>query len=158
MGALVRYQHTRIPPPGYESVFDDEEIFPEITNERQRRFLYAVCACGRPSQAAEMAHVAIRQHYVWQVKDQTYRAAFDRAKLIAADRLEETAWYQAEANTRNSALLLMFLLNAYKPERFKYKYAPEVETPQSPAIEERTRQANERIMRLRREREGQSDP
>ena len=89
-----------------------------------------------------------------------YKAAYDRAKVIAADRLEDVAWTHAESTNRNAALLLMFLLNAYKPERFKYKAAPEVQDQTAPAIAERTRQANERIMRLRREahqRQGQDD-
>jgi hypothetical protein len=157
MKALLRYQAPSMPPPGFEATLDEEELFPEIRNPLQRRFLMAVCATGRPSAAAELTQINLRSHYVWMYADATpYKAAFERAKVIAADRLEEAAWLGAEGNTRNSALLLMFLLNAYKPDRFKYKYAPDVE-PATPALEERARQANERLMRLRRDAQQSQD-
>ena len=119
---------------------------------------------GRITRAATAAQVNWRNHYNW-LKDPSYAHAFTEAQGMAADFLEEEAirravegvqkpvFYRGEHvdNVKEySDTLLILMLKGAKPEKYRENATVKVEAAITLALEERTRQANERLQRLRR--------
>jgi hypothetical protein len=144
-----------------------EPLFQQISHPGKKTFLAAFAHCGRIRRAAQAAQVSWRLHYYWLEDDPDYAAAFEAAKKMAGDFLEDEAirramegwekpvYYKGEHvdNERvYSDLLLIVMLKAAKPE--KYRENVKVEAELTVGIADRTREANARIMRLRR---GSSD-
>jgi len=104
-------------------------------NPHERAFLVAFRATGNVRLACKAASVGRSSHYRWLDKDSEYRAAFDLAKQDAADILEAEAfrravegveepvgWYKGVPGgtvRRYSDVLLMFLLKALRPEKYR---------------------------------------
>jgi hypothetical protein len=106
----------------------------KATPERKAKFLVALAKCGNVTEAAEIAGAGRVTVYRWRGKDEDFAEAWDGALEVATDALEaearsralegteEPVFYQGRhvANVRKkSDMLLMFLLNGYRPERFK---------------------------------------
>jgi hypothetical protein len=153
----VRWHHPQTPPPpDAEGAEETPPLFQEIRNIKQRRYLLAFAACGQVRQAARLAQVDVGSHYHWLKHDPDYPAAFAEATRIAADGWLDVAVERATRHERASDLLLLAILNAYFPERFKSRYSPKTEELPLIDLEDRARQANERLMRLRRQGQEQS--
>lgn len=73
--------------------------------------------CGNVRLSCEAVGIGRTTVYRWRRRWATFAAAWDEAQEDATDILEATAWKRAvdEASDR----LLMFLLKAHRPERFK---------------------------------------
>src|SRR5688572_24673604 len=115
------------PPPGDDGHEDPPPLFQEIRNIKQRRYLQAFAYCGQVREAARLAHVDVGSHYYWLKHAPGYPAAFAEATRIAADGWLDVAVERATRHERASDLLLLALLNAYFPARFKSKYGPQVD-------------------------------
>lgn len=105
------------------------------TTERAReRFLQAFAASGNVSQAAKRAGVGRASVYVWEEHDPEFAVAFREAGIKATEALEHEAWRRAKDGIaepvfqhgkmvgtiqRYSDQLLMFLLKARAPERYR---------------------------------------
>jgi hypothetical protein len=72
-----------------ERLEDMERVFSHIHNLKKRKWLAAIAVCGRMREAAEMAKVDRRFHYMWRDKDPEYMAEFERARSIACDAAED---------------------------------------------------------------------
>lgn len=110
---------------------------------KKRAMLAALRQLGNISQAAEAAGCSRSAHYLWLRTDPRYHAEVADAMEEAADHLEaearrravegteEPVYYQGKpvgAIRRYSDLLLIFLLKAARPEKFRERvehYAPE---------------------------------
>lgn len=112
----------------------------ERTIQRARKkFLEELAQCGNVSQAALKAKIGRTTAYEWKVADPEFAAAWSEALEIAADRLEAEAWRRAHDGYeepvfgrirkdqdgqigtvhRYSDTLLVLLLKAHKPEKFR---------------------------------------
>lgn len=101
-------------------------------------FIERLSQSGNVSDAAEYAGVARSTVYKHRNENETFSAAWDDAMEIATDALEAEArrravegttepvgWYQGQPGgyvTRYSDNLLMFLLKAHRPEKFRERY------------------------------------
>lgn len=149
-----------------------ETLFPEITHPNKKAFLAAFAHSGRVTYAGKAAQVNWRNHYNWLRDDAVYAMAFEVARGMVGDFLEEEAirravegvqkpvFYKGEHvdnETVYSDLLLIVALKGAKPEKYRENAKLEVEGTLTLAVEDRTRQANERLSRLRlAERDSQS--
>src|SRR5215472_8517145 len=108
--------------------------------DRQKRFLAAFGACGSIERSCRSARVHRQTHYYWMRTDPTYPERFRQAEVRAARALEDEAVRRARIGIRKPVLhkgkqvyvqgeplytteysdsLLMFLLKAYNPEKFR---------------------------------------
>ena len=109
-------------------------LLDKLTNPKQRAFLAAYMRVANVSRAAELAEIDRTSHYVWKQEDEEYRAAFEAAKELACEALEDEAirrardgveeqvWFQgAVCGTvrKYSDTLLIFLLKGAKPEKYR---------------------------------------
>ena len=143
------------------------ECFNSLSPGKKRTFLEAYASSGSMREAARIAQVERTNHYYWMETDPAYAAAYPTAKAMAADVLEEEAtrralgWDEtriAEDGTpysihKYSDTLLIFRLKALKPDEYRDNAHVSVESTSTLTItiEDRTRQANARLERLRRE-------
>jgi hypothetical protein len=81
------------------------------------RFLKKLRECGNVRQACEAAGIPRRTVYNWRNEWVTFANEWDEALEDACDILEGEAWKRAVKG--RSDRLLMFLLKAYRPEKFK---------------------------------------
>lgn len=81
------------------------------------RFIARLRDSGNVRMAAQAAGVPRRTVYNWRDRWKTFAAEWDEALEDACDILEAEAWKRAVQE--NSDRLLMFLLKAYRPDRFK---------------------------------------
>lgn len=106
--------------------------------------LAALAETGNVSKAANAAGINRVTHYVWLKEDPEYAAAAEDAMEQAADLLEEEARRRAHDGTdepvfyqgvqcgtvrKYSDTLLIFLLKAARPERFRERASVVVEDP-----------------------------
>ena len=112
---------------------------PAITREARRgrareTFLKAYAQCGNLTTAAKAARVERRTIYEWQEHEPEFALAMRQADLQATEILEKEAWRRAREGhaepvfqhgkqvgtiQRFSDQLLMFLLRARAPERYR---------------------------------------
>ena len=85
--------------------------------EAMDRFLECLRDSGNIRASAKAAGVPRRTAYNWRERFVTFRNEWDDAMEDACDILEETAWKRAVKES--SDRLLMFLLKAHRPDRFK---------------------------------------
>lgn len=145
--------------------FYPESLFPEITDQKKKAFLAAYAHTGRITRAAEAAQMNWRSHYNWLRDDPVYLAAFAEAQRMSGDFLEEEAirramegiqkpiFYKGEHvdnETVYSDTLLIVALKGAKPDKYRENATVKHEGEIVLAVEDRTRQANDRIARLRR--------
>ena len=119
----------------------------KLTRERQDKFLEALAATGIVSTAVKIAGTSRTRVYTLRKKNPSFAAAWEEAEEKAADALEAEAWRRAVdgvaeplvsggklvsdstgqpiAIRRYSDVLLIALLKARRPERFKDRTAIE---------------------------------
>lgn len=105
-----------------------------ITAKRKRAFLDAVGRCGTIAGAARETGIPRSVHYEWMQRDPDYPAAFREAEDIAVEIMETEARRRAVEGTTKpvfqggdhvgnvteySDQLLMFLLRAARPDRYR---------------------------------------
>ena len=115
----------------------------KTTPGRQRRFLEAYEHCGVIAEAARLANIDQDCHWIWLRDDPPYRAAFEKAEQIAADRLEtelinrvydgvkEDVWWQGQivgATRKFSDTLLIFALKGAKPDKYREQWKGELKS------------------------------
>ena len=90
-----------------------------LTSNREAmdRFLECLRDSGNIRASAKAAGIPRRTAYNWRERFVTFRNEWDDAVEDACDILEETAWRRAVKES--SDRLLMFLLKAHRPDRFK---------------------------------------
>lgn len=71
-------------------------MFDTITHPKQRAFLAAYAVCGIVEDAAKIAEISRELHYDWKREQPEYRAAFEHARELAADALEDEATRRAQ--------------------------------------------------------------
>ncbi len=115
----------------------EESFFAHIKNPKQRRFLAAYARCGSLRAAQEISGVNRWSHSMtWIKSDPEYAAAFEVAKEMHIERLEEEAdrrgvegvskpvFYKGQVvghTVEHSDTLLMFRLNALAPDKYRYR-------------------------------------
>jgi hypothetical protein len=83
---------------------------------RQQRFLKTFAVSANITRAARAAKVGRTQVYAWQESSDEFTLAMREAREEAYDRLEQEAVRRAMAG---SDTLIMFLLKAARPEKFR---------------------------------------
>lgn len=140
------------------------DLFPTIPHAKKRAFLVAYAQCGTLAKAAEIAGCDRKSHWHWKRQDPAYAEAFQFAREMVADLHEDEAsrramgWDEtryAEDGTpytirKYSDTLLIVRLKALKPNEYRDNATIKHEGTVTLALEDRTRQANDRLARLRR--------
>jgi hypothetical protein len=113
-----------------------EILFREVTEQKKREFLIAFINCaGQVGRAAEEAGITPKTSWNWRQKDPAFADAFEKAKGMAAEVLEQEAvrrafegveepvgWFRGEpgGHVRKYAdTLLIFLLKGMMPEKYR---------------------------------------
>lgn len=111
--------------------------FDKILHPQKRAALLAYAETMRVDQAMQTAKITRTHHYYWLKTDPDYKAAFDEARLMAADRLEAEAVrrgmgylepiYNEQGEhvgmaPKHSDTLLIFLLKGARPDLYKERY------------------------------------
>lgn len=106
----------------------------ETSNRARERFLKVYAQCGNITSAAKVAGVGRASIYIWQEHYPDFVVAMRDADLQATEVLEKEAWRRAREGhaepvfqhgkqvgtiQRYSDQLLMFLLRARAPERYR---------------------------------------
>jgi hypothetical protein len=88
------------------------------TPEKSQRelFLIGLEQCGNVSASAAAAGIHRTTAYHWRETDGAFRMAWDAALDVATDSLEEEARRRAVSG---SDVLLIFLLKAHRPQKFR---------------------------------------
>jgi hypothetical protein len=122
------------PQPHFNSLAGRNFRLANRPRNARERFLKAFAEWGNMSAAAKAAGVSRTTVYDWQEHDQEFALAFKQADLQATESLEREAWRRAREGTaepvyqhgkqvgtiqRYSDNLLMFLLKARAPERYR---------------------------------------
>ena len=91
---------------------------------RKEKFLAALEMCGTIRGSCGVAGIARTTYHGWIADDQEFAKEFDRARIMFAESLEELALARVRNPDKNrgSDLLLVTLLNANMPS----KYRPQV--------------------------------
>lgn len=96
---------------------------PQTPAGRKVAFLIEYEGRGSLTAAAKAAGIVRRTHYDWLEKDPQYAKSFESAKGRALDSLETEAWDRA---FEGSDLLLIFLLKANNPAKYRDHWEPKV--------------------------------
>jgi hypothetical protein len=112
----------------------DKTEFPEIRHPKKRAFLSTYAKIGIIGIAAAAAGIDRRTHSNWQKNDEAFASAFETAREMACDRMEQEAWRRAMQGTEKpvfykgdecgrireySDTLLIFMLKANRPHKFR---------------------------------------
>ena len=92
--------------------------------EAMERFLARLRESGNVRASCDAAGVPRRTAYNWRGQWATFAKAWDDALDDAVDILEATAWKRAVKE--QSDRLLMFLLKAHRPEKYKDRVEQEL--------------------------------
>lgn len=105
-----------------------------MRTQKREKFLSALSDCGNVSSACLATALARRTAYNWRHSDKAFSAVWDAAQELGTDALEDEAARRAAEGTLKpvfyqgnecgrireySDTLLIFLLKARRPERFK---------------------------------------
>ena len=149
--------------PAHESAQEIAPIripeFQKVTNPKKRAWLVAYAQVGTITGAKKLTGMDWRNHYHWLGKDPEYKTAFEIARQIAGDMIEDAiieaamdgdevpVIYEGKITQhyrRKSDVLRMFALKARKPEyRDSFPLAAMSSAPVSIAI---TYPAPERVI------------
>lgn len=123
---------------------------PKIPHPKKAAFLAALAEVGNITQAAELAGIDRKTHYIWMKNDPDYPAAYEEAMEQAADRLEQEArrravegveepiFYQGKkvgTVQKYSDTLLIFLLKGARPEKYAERYDQRISGPGGGPVE-----------------------
>jgi hypothetical protein len=100
-------------------------LFNHIVHPQKRAFLLAYIECFQVTKAARHAGSSHQTHYYWVNHDPVYAQAFEVAKQLAIEGLEEVAVKRARDEDRPSDVLLMFLLKGNLPDKYKDRFQVE---------------------------------
>jgi hypothetical protein len=126
----------------------------KLTRERQKRFLAALADTGSVTAAVAVAGTSRTRVYELRKADQEFAAGWEEAEEVAADRLEDEARRRAVegaqeplvsggkivrdddgqpiAIRRYSDMLLLALLKAHRPEKYRDQKLIHAGDPQNP--------------------------
>ena len=121
-------------------------MFKKIKHPKKRAFLEAYAHVGRITYACKAADIGRTTHWKWMHNDPAFAAAFEKARAIAADLMEDEAHRRAVEGVaqpifykgkmvmegegkdskpacimKYSDRLLMFLLAGARPDRYKQR-------------------------------------
>jgi hypothetical protein len=123
------------------------------TARHKKGFLTAFAGSGNITLACRASGVGRRTVYDWQARDEAFALAFRQAEIEATEHLEAEAWRRAVAGTRRlrfdkdgqplrdpatgepyvemdySDTLLIFLLKARAPEKYRDRWSLEHSSP-----------------------------
>jgi hypothetical protein len=91
--------------------------FRTISHPKKRAILIAYAESGHVGNACANARITPRMHQYWLKEDLEYAAAFEEARAMAAQALEDEA--RRRAVICESDVLLIFLLKGAMPERYR---------------------------------------
>ena len=106
------------------------------TRLKREAFLAAYAQLGNITAAAKAAGIERKTHYLW-LRDRRYKRAAEEAEAQATERMEQEAWRRAVVGADKpvywrgvkvdtvkeySDVLLIFLLKARRPERYRERY------------------------------------
>lgn len=137
-----------------------KQFYSFINSKQKNKFLNTYIQEGTVGTAAEKCGITRQTHYNWMKDDLAYKKAFERAKEMAGDLLEEEAHRRAvegdeigvyykgmkvDSYRKKSDALLILLLKGAKPdvyaERQETKISGEITVNQARALKD----ARERI-------------
>ena len=128
-----------------------EKQYRFIANAKKNKFLNALAKYGSIKTAALEAGIDRTTHYTW-MDDEAYKKAYERARQIAADALEEEARRRAvegyigkDGVREYSDKLLIALLKANFPDRYKERMESKVELSGAVGIVDALKEARERL-------------
>lgn len=98
----------------------------KATDKQKARVLVSLAMGLSITGACEHAGLSRRTHQRWCTEDDAYRAAVDEAMEAGIDTLEDVAVKRARAKSDN---LLMFLLRARRPAKFRERVELEQSGP-----------------------------
>ena len=122
----------------------------KIPHPKKAAFLAALAEVGNITQAAEIAGLDRKTHYIWMKNDPDYPALYEEAMEQAADRLEQEArrravegveepvFYQGKqvgTIRKYSDTLLIFLLKGARPEKYAERYDQRISGPGGGPVE-----------------------
>lgn len=96
------------------------------TSEPRERFLIALGEGLSVAGAAKLAGVGRQTVYDWRKRDASFAAAWDDAIETGTDNLEDEARRRA---MNSSDTLMIFMLKARRPDKYKERRASEVSGP-----------------------------
>lgn len=111
-----------------------------VTKERKNQFLRSFVKTGSLSRSAKEVGINVRSHYYWLENDPKYVKRYKAAEIQVVDILVQEARRRAVFGTKKpvfykgvqcgnirefSDVLLIFLLKAYDPERFRDPVKPQ---------------------------------
>lgn len=111
----------------------DEES--QIVTPKKGAFLAAFSECGNVKKSAKIVGIDRRTHYRWLEEDADYALLFKDAREDAADMLEEEARRRAMLETGGSDTLLIVLLKANNPDKFRERTDHRHSGPDGKAIQ-----------------------
>ncbi len=127
-----------------------EKQYRFIANAKKNKFLNAFATCGSVKLAAEKVGMDRTTHYTW-MDDEEYKNAYARARRVAADALEEEArrravdgWMERGVRVYSDKLLIA-LLKANFPDRYKERVESKVELSGEVGIVDALKEARERL-------------
>lgn len=140
------------PAPAKETVEKKkrEKKYRFIANAKKNAFLNAFAELGTVKAAAAKVEIDRTTHYTWLI-DETYKEAFEKARQIAADTLEEEArrraveGYMEDGVKKYSDKLLIALLKANFPDRYKERVESKVELSGEVGIVDALKEARQRL-------------
>lgn len=101
--------------------------------ETQAKFLETLAISCNVTLSAKSANIERTTAYKWRDEYPDFAAAWDSAIQEAIERLEYEAWQRAR---KQSDTLMIFLLKAHKPEKYRENINVKVETWETQAIED----------------------
>lgn len=116
-----------------------EKSYMFLQDKKKNKFLNLYVSFGTIGKAAEKAGIARQTHYDWYNNDDAYRVAFEKAREMTGDILEDEAVRRAmgyeepvfykgkKVGTRivYSDFLMKFLLQGAKPDKYKERVQQE---------------------------------
>ena len=105
--------------PGDVGIVPKQSDIYKNTSARKQAFLTAYAKCGTVTSAARSIGISPATPYDW-LKHNTddFKANFEQAKQSFADSLESLAFDRVQTRDTNDVLLIT-LLNAHKPEKYR---------------------------------------
>ena len=94
-------------------------LFPQIQPAKQRAMLAAVAHCLSVTAACAQVGISRETHYQWVRQYPDYAAALVEARQLGADWLEDVAIQRATTGDKPSDVLLIFLLKAARPDKYR---------------------------------------
>jgi hypothetical protein len=123
------------------------------TKDARETFLQALGQCGNVTGSCEALSISRTQVYYWRNTDPEFARQWDEAVALGGEALEDECRRRAMAG---SDALMVFMLRALKPEKYREKAA--VDVTMRTAVDVRNMTADEIRARLAELRAEQGDP